>query len=99
MNRWWLLFVPLGCLWAIPMYGARVSGMSWFFFAAVGAGALLAGWYISPLYDAGTSILRGLGLSRLADWRAGLKPRLIGPARGTLFIASAISLAFAILAA
>ena len=94
VNWWWLVIVPLGCLWWLPMLGARAGGLPWYFFAAIAAlwGVVLL--FVRPLYDWGTKISRKLGQERMADLRERLKPKLLPPVRVALLIMAATSAVF-----
>ena len=97
MNWWWIVLIPLGCLWAIPMLGAHEAHMPRLFFVAVAALWIVVFLFAQPLYDSGTILLRKLGRDHLADFRDRLKPKVLLPARVTLLIMAAVSILFALL--
>jgi hypothetical protein len=97
VNWWWVVLIPLGCLWVIPMLGSREANVPRLFFVAVAALWALVFSFAQPLYDWGTTLLRKLGHDRLADSRDCLKPKVLLPARVTLLIMASMSFFFALL--
>lgn len=97
MNWWWIVLIPLGCLWVLPMLGAREANMPQLFFVAVAALWIIVLLFAEPLYDWGTNLLKKLGCDRLADLRDRLKPKVLPPARVALLIMAVVSILFAAL--
>ena len=97
MNLWWFLFVPLSCLWVLPMFGANAANTPWFFFVAVAILWIVVLVFVQPLYDWGTNLLRKTGHDRMANFREGLKPKVLPPVRIALLIMVLISIVFAVI--
>jgi hypothetical protein len=97
VNWWWIVLIPLGCLWALPMLGAHEANMPRLFFVAVAFLWVVVFLFAQRLYDSGTNILRKLGRDRLADFRDRLKPKVLPSARIALLIMAAVSILFALL--
>ena len=97
MNLWWALFIPLACLWVLPMMRAHQAHMPWMCFVGVGALWTVLFLFIRPLYDWDTGFLRKVGLIGMADFRERMKPSVLAPVRAALLIVAALSFLFAAL--
>ena len=89
--------IAFGRAWALPMYGARAAGLAWPFYVAAGCLWGVVAAFAGPLYDLGIRVRRGLGMTKLAEWSEGVKPRILPPARAALAVMALVSFAFVLL--
>lgn len=90
-----VVIVLLGCAWVVPMALANRAGAPWPFFVGLGCFWLLVVALSGPLYDAGISIRRKMGMKSFADWGERMRPRILPLGRVALLIMSVISFVFA----
>ncbi|NOZ63654.1 MAG: hypothetical protein GXO71_01685 [Caldiserica bacterium] len=96
MNIWWFVILPLGLLWAVPMFEMAQINAPWWVFIVFSIFWAMLTVFAEPMYDWGTNIGRKSGHMRIVALRERWKNKVLPPARAALIIMAVISLYFAV---